>query len=34
MIATGYLDWDMELASSAVTDCYLGLKERFSKMEE
>lgn len=34
MIATGYLDWDMELASSAVTDCYLGLKGRFSKTEE
>lgn len=26
MIATSYLDWDMEFVSEALTDAYLGLK--------
>ena len=30
MIATGYLNWDMDYASQALTDGYLGLKYRFS----
>ena len=30
MIATGYLDWDMALISRSLTDCYTGLKTRFS----
>lgn len=27
MIATSYLDWDMEFVSGALTDAYLGLRE-------
>ena len=34
MIATGYLSWDMELASRSVTDCYFGLKSRFLREEK
>ena len=33
MIATGFLDWDMDFVSGAVTDCYMGLRERFEKKE-
>lgn len=29
MIATNYLDWDMDMASSVVTDIYHGLLRRF-----
>lgn len=29
MIATAYLDWDMEFVSRAITDGYLGLKHRY-----
>lgn len=29
MIATGYLDWDDELTSRALTDVYIGLKHRY-----
>ena len=29
MIATSYLDWDMEFASKAITDVYQGLKHRY-----
>lgn len=29
MIATGYLDWNEELASRALTDAYFGLKMRY-----
>lgn len=31
MIATDYLDWDMEFVSNSITDCYIGLKYRFIK---
>ena len=31
MIATSYLDWDMEFISKALTDGYEGLKYRFSQ---
>lgn len=31
MIATGYLDWDEEAASRALTDCYFGLRHRFEE---
>ena len=36
MIATSYLDWDMEFVSRALSDCYLGLKYRYTagKTEE
>lgn len=34
MIATDYLDWDMEFISGALTDCYIGLKYRFDKKEK
>ena len=29
MIATSYLDWDLETISGMLTDCYMGLKTRF-----
>ncbi len=29
MIATGYLNWDMDFVSKALTDAYLGLTHRF-----
>lgn len=29
MIATGFLDWDMDMASGVVTDLYMGLRMRF-----
>ena len=29
MIATNYLDWDMEMASGVMTDMYMGLRARF-----
>lgn len=31
MIATSYLEWDMEFVSQSLTDAYLGLKHRFCK---
>lgn len=31
MIATSYLDWDMEFASNALTDAYIGLKFRYTE---
>ncbi len=31
MIATGYLDWDMEFVSNALTDLYQGLRYRFQE---
>ena len=34
MIATSYLDWEMEKVSEVLTDAYLGLKERFCTAEE
>lgn len=34
MIATDYLDWDMNFVSGALTDCYIGLKYRFDKKEK
>ena len=34
MIATSYLDWEMETVSEVLTDAYLGLKERFCAAEE
>lgn len=33
MIATSYLDWDMEFVSNALTDGYEGMKYRFSHKE-
>lgn len=33
MIATGYLNWDEELASRAVTDAYEGIKMRFESKQ-
>ncbi len=33
MIATGYLDWDMELVSRTLSDAYLGLRHRFMEGE-
>ena len=32
MIATNYLDWDMEMASDVLTDIYQGLLKRFEVM--
>lgn len=29
MIATSFLDWDMDMASGVVTDLYMGLRMRF-----
>lgn len=34
MLATLYLDWDMEFASNMLTDCYQGLRERFIAKEK
>lgn len=34
MLATSYLDWDMEFASQALTDGYLGLAARFREKAE
>ncbi len=34
MIATSYLDWEMETVSEVLTDAYLGLKARFCAAEE
>ncbi len=31
MIATGYLDWDMEFVSNALSDAYWGLLHRFTE---
>ncbi len=31
MMATGYLEWDMEFVSRALSDMYLGLKHRFTE---
>ncbi len=31
MIATGYLDWDVEFISRALTDAYIGLKLRYTE---
>lgn len=31
MIATDYLEWDDDFVSRALTDCYFGLKSRFSE---
>lgn len=31
MIATSYLDWDMEFVSNVLTDAYIGLKYRYCK---
>lgn len=33
MIATGYLDWDLDFISRTLTDVYAGLKERFAREE-
>ncbi len=29
MVATSYLDWEMEMVSDVLTDAYMGLKARF-----
>lgn len=29
MIATAYLDWDMDFVSGVLTDAYMGIKQRF-----
>lgn len=34
MIATDYLEWDDEFISRSLSDCFLGLKERFEKLKE
>ena len=34
MIATSYLDWEMETVSGVLTDAYMGLKARFCEAEE
>ena len=34
MIATSYLEWDMEFVSQTLTDAYLGLKSRFCGKEK
>ncbi len=34
MIATGYLEWDMDFVSKALTDMYQGLKHRFCEEEK
>ncbi len=31
MIATGYIDWEMDFVSQALTDMYLGLSQNFAK---
>lgn len=33
MIATGYLEWDWELVSKMLTDCYEGIRTRFPGQE-
>ncbi len=33
MIATGYLDWNLDFISATLTDVYLGLKGRFARGE-
>ena len=32
MIATGYLNWEVETVSRMLTDAYMGLKERYAKL--
>ena len=32
MIATGYLNWEVETVSRILTDAYMGLKERYAKL--
>lgn len=34
MIATNYLDWDIEFISRALTDAYEGLKHRYTGREQ
>ncbi len=34
MIATGYLNWEVETVSRMLTDAYMGLKERYAKLYE
>ncbi|MDE6875678.1 MAG: TetR/AcrR family transcriptional regulator [Lachnospiraceae bacterium] len=34
MIATSYLDWDMEFVSGALSDCYIGLKSAAASKKE
>ncbi len=34
MIATSYLNWDTEFISKSVSDVYMGLKMRYTEMEE
>lgn len=34
MIATGYLNWDGETVSRMMTDAFMGLKERYAKLNE
>ncbi len=34
MIATSYLDWEVETVSGVLTDAYMGLKARFCAAEE
>ena len=34
MIATNYLDWDMDMASGVLTDMYMGLRARFDREEQ
>lgn len=34
MIATSYLDWDMEFINTALTDMYIGLKYRYCGEEK
>jgi hypothetical protein len=31
MIATSYLEWDLDTVSEVLTDAYVGLKYRFSQ---
>ncbi len=31
MIASGFLDWDMDFVSRALTDAYLGMKYRYTE---
>ncbi len=34
MIATGYLNWEVETVSRMLTDAYMGLKERYAKLNQ
>lgn len=34
MIATGYLNWDNEIVSRMLTDAYMGMKQRYSGLNE